>query len=372
MSLPPNLSITPLRYEPGMEQPEPDEAATTDGLVTTLRSISETTFKDEGHGLRSVHAKSHALLKGEMTVAADLPPELAQGLFAKAATYPVVMRLSTNPGDILDDDVSVPRGMAIKVIGVEGERLPDSEGEAVQDFVLVNSPVFAAPNGKAFLKNLKLLAATTDQPQILKKALSYTLRGLETVVEAVGGKSATMIQMGGHPATHPLGETFFSAAPLLFGDYMAKISLAPSSPELKALKDQGIKIAGRPNALREEAQEFFATHGGSWELRVQLCTDLETMPIEDASVEWPQEKSPYLTVATIKVAPQQAWSEENSKAVDDGQSFSPWHGLAAHRPIGSIMRLRKAAYRDSTRFRGERNGCPIHQPHSISDVGMGS
>lgn len=364
------LATPPLVYRPDFEQPEPQERATEDGLVSTLRSISETTLKEEGRALRSVHAKSHALLQGELTVAPDLPPELAQGLFSAPGRYPVIMRLSTIPGDVLDDDVSVPRGLALKVIGVEGERLPGSETETVQDFVLVNGPVFAAPNGKAFLGNLKLLAATTDKVQFLKKALSYTLRGIETAVESVGGKSATLKQLGGHPATHPLGETYFSAAPILFGEYMAKVQLVPVLPELTSLTDQPVKVFGHPDGLREACNAFFAHHGGRWELRIQLCTDLETMPIEDASVEWPEEQSPYRKVATISAPTQIAWDEAKSRAIDDGQFFSPWHGLAAHRPLGSIMRLRKAAYRSSARFRSDHSGCPMHQPRRLEDVDL--
>ena len=43
-------------------------------------------------------------------------------------------------------------------------------------------------------------------------------------------------------------------------------------------------------------------------------------------------------------------------------SFSPWHGLAAHRPLGSVTRARRMAYPVSAGFRVERNGCPIHEP----------
>ncbi len=111
---------SPLRYDPSVEHPEKDEAETEAALTETMLSISETTFKDGGHGLRSVHAKSHGLLRGELRVLDGLPPVLAQGLAAKPGTYPVVIRLSTTPGDILDDSVSAPRGMALKVVGVEG------------------------------------------------------------------------------------------------------------------------------------------------------------------------------------------------------------------------------------------------------------
>jgi hypothetical protein len=114
-----------VRYSPEVEQPEHDESETTQGLIETLRSISEQTLADGGHALRSVHAKAHGILRGELEVTASLPEYLAQGLFAKPGWYPVVMRFSTIPGDILDDSVSTPRGLAIKIIGVEGVRLED-------------------------------------------------------------------------------------------------------------------------------------------------------------------------------------------------------------------------------------------------------
>jgi hypothetical protein len=276
------------------------------------------------------------------------------------------MRLSTSPGDVLDDKISTPRGMAIKIIGVEGARVEGSEGDVTQDFIMVNGPVFMAPTGKKFLGNLKLLAGTTDKVPTLKLALSATLRGVEKVIEAVGGESSTLKSLGGHPETNPLGETYFSQAPVLFGDYMAKISLAPVSPELTALTDAPVDLSGTHDGLRRAMQEHFASQGGEWELRVQLCTDLETMPIEDPSVEWKQDASPYVAVARLAVAPQEGWSEELSKKIDDGIQFSPWHAVAAHRPLGSIMRIRKAAYKMSQKFRTERNGVPMVEPKDIS------
>jgi len=358
-SLPP----APLRYQPAYEQPEPDEAETTQGLIDALLEIQDTTFKNSGTPLRSVHAKSHGIVQGTLTVLDNLPEPLAQGLFAKPGSHPVVMRFSTNAGDILDDSISLPRGMAMKVLGVEGERLPDAAGDT-QDFVMVNAPAFAAPNAKKFLANLKMLAKTTDTPQILKKVASTVLRGTEAVVEAFGGESGALKTLGGHPNTHPLGETFYTQVPVLYGPYMAKLSVAPVDPALTGLKDQHISTGGRPDALREEMRDFFTGHGGEWEVRVQLCTDLNAMPIEDASVPWPEDKSPYIAVARIKVEPQTGWSEARSKAVDDGYSFSPWHGLAAHRPLGSIMRVRKATYEASTQARARHGGCPIHEPRA--------
>jgi hypothetical protein len=359
---------SPLRYDPSIEHREADEERVGEQINETMLKISETTYRDSGHALRSVHAKSHGLLQAELEVLEQTHPILAQGLFARAGRYPVVMRFSTVPGDILDDRVSTPRGVAIKVFGVEGDRLPGSEAENTQDFVLVNGPAFNAPNAKVFLANLKLLAATTDKGEGLKIALSAALQPIEAALEKSGHPNATLATLGGQPETQVLGETFYSQGALRYGDYVAKISLAPVSTDLMALHGQKVDLKDRPNGLREEVVDFFTTHGGEWELRVQLCTDLDHMPVENFSAVWSEELSPFVPVARIRAAPQSAWSDARSTAVDDGLAFSPWHGLAAHQPLGSVMRLRKQAYAAVSGFRRERNGCPLHEPRSFRDL----
>lgn len=355
----PNRAV---RYRPDVEHDEMGEETAAADICKTMRGICETTFKDGGHAIRAVHAKSHGILEGELEIAPDLHGVLAQGLFAKPARYPVVMRFSTIPGDILDDSVSTPRGLAIKVIGVDGPRLEGSEGDATQDFVLVNGPAFNAPNLKVFGGNLKLLAASTDKAEGAKKVLSAVFQLAEQAIEALGGSSATLTSLGGQPATHVLGETYYSQAPLLWGEHFGKVSVTPVSDGLRALKGRHVDVNGHPTALREAVVEHFAREGGEWDVRVQLCTDLHKMPVENSHKEWSEDESPYLSVGRITVQPQTAWSDARSRAVDDGMSFSPWHGLAAHRPLGSIMRARKRAYEMSARFRAEHNGIDVTEP----------
>lgn len=367
--------IAPLKYDPSYETVTDDEPATEQDLVQTLQRISATTFADSGHALRSVHAKSHGLLRGEMTVNGGLPAVFAQGIFANPVTFPVVIRLSTSPGDLLDDDVSTPRGFALKVIGVEGSRLPGSEGETTQDFLMVNGPAFLKPDAKSFAGSLKQLAATTDKAEGLKKVLSAVLRGTEKLVEAVGGESLTLKSLGGHPLTHILGETFYTQTPFLYGQYMAKLSIAPVSANMKALKGARVDLKDHPDGLRDAVVSFFNLEEAQWELRVQLCRDIGQMPIEDASQRWSEDLSPYVAVAQIRVARQQAWIANDSTKQEDGLSFSPWHGIAAHRPLGSVNRARRQTYLASAQFRGTHNRCPMHEPGATApqlNVGIGS
>jgi hypothetical protein len=76
----------------------------------------------------------------------------------------------------------------------------------------------------------------------------------------------------------------------------------------------------------------------------------KNMPIEDPTVEWSERDSPFVTVATITV-PKQDFDSERQNTFCENLSFSPWHALDAHRPIGGLNRLRKAVYLEDARYR---------------------
>ena len=360
------MASSPIRYSPSVEKPIQDEEHVHRELMDTMRSIEETTSKDYGHAVRSVHAKSHGVFGGELTVEQGLSPELAQGLFASPGTHRVVMRLSTQPGDILDDAVSAARGMAIKVFDVEGERLPDAQGDQTHNFVFASDPAFSAPDAQKFLGSLKQLAGTTDKAEWAKKLLSSTLRGIEDVLEVVGGESAMVKGMGGVPITHPLGDAYYSQTAYRFGDHVAKFGLFPVSDNLTQLTGDRVDVTDRPDALREVVRETMVEQGGTWELRIQLCTDLDKMPVEDATVAWDEKASPYRTVARIHVPPQLSTGTELQALADENTFFSPWHGLAAHQPLGSVNRARRHTYEMSAEFRGRFNGCPVYDAQALA------
>ncbi|WP_136686139.1 catalase family protein [Falsirhodobacter xinxiangensis] len=355
----------PIPYSPSVETVAPDEAETIRELVETLRGIMEVTAADYGHAVRSVHAKSHGIIKGELEVLADLPPELAQGMFARPGRHSAILRISTNPGDILHDSISVPRGIALKVLDVDGERLEGAEGRT-QDFVMVNGPAFSAKDAAAFLKSLKLLAKTTDRAEWAKKALSSVLRGTERVLEAVGGESSTLKTLGGAPNVHPLGETYYTQTPFRYGNHVAKLSLVPISKALTRHTKEIVDTRDRPDALRDAVDAAMLAGEGVWELQVQLCRDPEKMPIEDPTVLWDEDLSPFTPVARLTARPQHGWTEARAKQIDDGMRFSVWTGLEAHRPLGGINRARRAPYRASADYRAEINRCPIHEPASVN------
>lgn len=358
----------PVRYSPSVEHREDGERETEGKLDEQFREIQATTAEHYSHGVRAVHAKAHGLARGVLTVKDGLPLELAQGMFARPGRYEAMLRISTQPGDILDDSVNSPRGLALKVLGVDGERLPGSQGDTTQDFILVNGPAFGAKSTAKFLANLAMLAKTTDKLEGVKKAMSAVLQPIEAGLEAVGLPSSNLQQMGGAAPTHPLGETYFSQTAFRHGDHIAKYALFPVSAGLTALTGSHVATSGRPDALREAMNEDLLEHGGTWELRVQLCRDLDKQPVEDATIEWKEADSPFVTVATVEVVPQTAWIAMESTRTEDALAFNIWHGLAAHQPLGNINRARNGTYVNSAARRGQVNNCPMHEPKTLAEV----
>ena len=122
------------------------------------------------------------------------------------------------------------------------------------------------------------------------------------------------------------------------------------------------------NALRTATVDYLRDWDALFEVRVQLCTDLDTMPVENANTEWSEEESPYRTVARLTFPRQEAYSDARKAYADGDLSFCPSHSLAAHRPLGSIMRARLRAYPEMSRHRRTANGRPLTEPHSIDEV----
>ncbi len=358
-----------VRYSDEIEVKQPDEDRLIRETLDSFARMGQKVFDKHRHAMRGAHAKGHGGLKGELKIYDNLPEVLAQGLFREPRTYPVMIRFSTAPGDIMPDGVSAFRGMAIKVIGVEGSKQLSAEPDALtQDFLMINRPVFPSGNVARYL-NEQLLQekVVVSAPEEAQQLLTTALRTVNAVTEKVGidlYPTALGITL---PESHILGETYYTTAALRYGDYLAKVSAAPVSASLQSLIGKTVET-NDPSALRDLVVDFFRQHPAEYELRAQLCTNLETMPIEDASVEWSEQESPYQAIAKITIPIQEAYSPARRVYVDEVLSFNAWHCIAEHRPLGSIQRVRMQVYEASSRYRHEMNQQPKGEPRSIEEM----
>lgn len=358
-----------VRYSDDVEVRQPDEERLIDETLASFERMRRKVFDKHRHAMRGAHAKSHGALKGELTIYNNLPVPLAQGLFREPQTYPVIIRFSTAPGDIMPDGVSSFRGMAIKVIGVEGRKVLEQEADALtQDFLMLNHPVFPSGDVAGYLREQLLQEkVVVSAPEEAQQILTTALRTVNSVTEKVGLELYPTALGVTQPETHILGETYYSTAALRYGDYIAKINAVPVSPSLQPLIGKQIKT-NDPSILRDLVVSFFREHAAEYELRAQLCTSLERMPVEDASHRWSEDESQYQPIAKVTIPAQEAFSPARRVYVDEVLSFNAWHCLLEHRPLGSIQRVRMKAYELSSRYRHEMNQQPRVEPRSIDEM----
>jgi hypothetical protein len=219
-----------------------------------------------------------------------------------------------------------------------------------------------------YVKGMPFAWLLARLPDPALKVITDALAGAGRVLGLVGLSLPMTLAVFTPPNTQILGDIFYSSAPLRYGDYVAKLSVMPLSNSVTSLQDQPVPRAAGSDAYRDEVVEFFRHNSAEYELRVQLCTDVKTMPIEDASVQWPESASPYVGVAKITYPVQDAYSPERQVFGDDVLSFNSWRGLAAHRPLGSINRLKQKVYEASSNFRHEKNHMPRLEPTDIAEL----
>ena len=331
-----------LLYRDDVETIEPDEQETQNKIIEVMTEGMHKVREKTNKTVRISHAKAFGLLKGTLTVESDLPRELAQGLFSKAGTYEVLVRLATAPGEINDDSkVNTVRGMSLKILGVEGAKLSGHNAD-IQDFVLDTGKEFLAGGPKEFLQAFKPNAEIAPKlSDTVKGVVSDVARATNAALNAVGGNSEKL-DFYGHPKRHPMAEAYFSQTAFRYGDYVAKIGVLPDTPGLKALFEQPYDPETY-DAFREATNAFFRTQDAEFKVAVQLNTGLEEMPIENAQAKWSEEDSQYQTVARLVLPVQTAWDPALDGYFED-LSFSPAHSLAAHRPLGGVNRARLTVY----------------------------
>ena len=230
---------------PQIEQVPPEESAQIDAVVAATVQQLKNRYPGQKQVLRGVHAKDHGCVKAVFEVEPSLDVEYRVGVFSEPGRrYDAWIRFSNAATLVLPDDpkgrdgkpTPGSRGMAIKLLGVQGTPLLPPHGALTQDFLLVNHPVFAFANVEDYQVLSSVLAdpANREQPDKffgiqLAKGGAAAERAKRTL-EIVGKIRAANVAAGAYqpqPAS-PVDCRYFSGAPFLFGNgSVMKFSAVP-------------------------------------------------------------------------------------------------------------------------------------------------
>ena len=293
--------------------------------------------KSKKHGPgRALHRKQITAAQGRLDVLGDLPEFARHGLFAKRAKFDVWVRLSNGGVDKASDRLPDIRGFAFRVMGVHGDSALGNGPAVSQDFALINQEQFAFPKSDEFVDFV--MAAAKGGGALLKHMVRRygLIRGT--------WRLAKMFKTVAKPFTGFADTTMFSAAPIACGPYAARVRLVPAP-------SNRIPLTGIQRDWDADFSGRLARQSLQWEVQLQPFVNEKLTPIEDASVNWP---TPYTTVARLTL-PKQETTTEAARAFAakvEAAVFDPWQALAAHRPLGDVMRARKVVYFASQKGRG--------------------
>ncbi len=326
----------------GQEMEEPNEAAFIASITQqTLARLKLQYPAGKGLVLRDAHPKTHGLVRAEFIVADNLPPELQLGVFAQARKFDALIRFSAGGVAVLPDTVEQARGMAIKLLDVAGDKILDDERDAqTQDFVMINFPVFFSRNLKDYEELHRALATGTA-------ANFFSTRPVE---------KKAFYEINHQPFYNPLQVPYWSETPYKLGAKAIKFSARP----ITRLANVKPVLTG-PDYLREAMVKQVGSEDVYFEFLIQVQTDAVKMPVEDSVVDWNEVDAPFQRVALIRI-PKQDISDPENLDVAEHLSFTPWHALPEHRPLGSINRARRVIYQTLSGFRHSMNGTLRREP----------
>jgi hypothetical protein len=293
---------------------------------------------------RDAHPKAHGLVTAQFIVLDDIPEQLRYGVFKAPRTFDALIRFSAGNVEVQEDTVPQAAGMAIKLLGVEGEKLLEAEKNAkTQDFIMINFPGF-------FVRNLKDYALLHDE---LAKGR------LEEFFRARPAEATAVLSLRSQPLFNPLQVRYWSMTPYLLGPNAIKFSVTPISRTAnRAPTTMG------PDFLREAMMKQVGAEDTYLEFGVQLQTDPVKMPVEDPLVIWDEARSPFQRVALIRI-PKQDIDAKGRQELAENLAFTPWHSLPEHRPLGSNNRARRAIYEAISEFRRRANGATFEEPATL-------
>ncbi|MGE3075044.1 MAG: catalase family protein [Dehalococcoidia bacterium] len=328
------------------ERTLPGEAEAVERMIETIAAYVKSQYRP-GEFQRGGNTKTHGVVRGEVTFNATIPERMKHGIFAEPKTYRAWVRFSgpgpDSPKDI--DDVGFV-SLAVKMMGVEGPKFMDDE-KFTQDLTAVCVPTFPTPD---------VIANQDLQTEILKgtPGLYFFRPRRHHLLDLL------MQSWWNQTQSNPLEQRYYSCVPYLLGEGQAMMYSFRPKGNFKT-KIPRLPLRPPDNYLRDAMVNTLASRDVEFEILVQLQVDSHRMPIENASVLWPEKLSPFVPVGTLRI-PRQKFDSPAQMAFAHNLSYNPWHSIAEHRPLGNQSRARRRMYWELSQLRQAMNGTPHIEP----------
>ena len=371
------MSTQFVRYTPDIEATDPYFDENLQIVIDKLEEYIAGSVTTEGTGraVRDAHAKGYGVVKAEVEILGQLPAEYAQGIYAVPGKHGALIRFSNGQPHAGPDILLGPvAGMALKIFDINGTTLLEDEPDTgTFDYATINAPVFFCNTVEhyLFIKDLFIEAGEyfSQGRQGQHRFFRDWVTGKGTLDEDQWAweELFAFVSLAQIRPVNLLLSNYWTMGAVRHGDYVAKIRIAPVPGFASRVARHTLDLASAPEVFRPALVAELRERPFEFDIQVQLCADIDRMPVEDVTVEWPEQLSPFVTVAKVRI-PQQDISGDDNLEKMDALSFTPWRVTAEHSPLGNIMRARKEVYRHASVLRHTLNHQQRKEPSSADEV----
>ena len=371
------MSTRFVKYTPDIETADPGFDQNLQTVISkTERYIARSvTTEGTGRAVRDAHAKGYGLVRAEVEILDQLPAEYAQGIYATPGRHDALIRFSNgSPHAGADARLGSATGLALKIFDIAGPTLLEDEPDTrTFDYANINAPVFFCNTVEHYLFIQDLFI---EAPAYFVQGTPGRHRFYQDFVTGKGtldqdnwawDELLAFLRVLQSPSVNLLLSTYWTMGAVRHGGYIAKVRFAPVVAFADKVVKRDLDLGSAAEVYRPALIVELRERPYEFDIQVQLCADLAQMPVEDVTVEWPEQLSPFVTVAKLRL-PQQDISEDDNLAKMDALSFTPWRVTAEHAPLGNIMRVRKEVYRHSSILRHNLNRQQRTEPQSADQV----
>jgi hypothetical protein len=320
------------KLELNQEYIAPDEARKHEEFSRIIRRFQTENASFNQGVKRGFHAKQLACVKGTFSVEKGLRDDLRVGIFQPGKSYEVLARFSQGLAHVLPDSKEDVKGLAIKVLDVDGPKLLSSKFPELNlppsrsiDFTMTNVPTFGTKNATDFMGFAEALQRNKEKGFLLMHPIA--LQRLSSTLKHKIGDVAV--------------ESFWSGGAYRLGAQTMKYRVAPCAAVQEPPKGEVT-----PNYFHETFQQHISREAVCYKYFVQLQLDPYQQPIENPQEFWHESETPSIHVATVVFTKGQ--DLDKNDPVCERLTFHPWNTIEAHRPLGEVNRARLHIYAASS------------------------
>lgn len=325
---------------------------------------------------RDAHPKHHGCVRAELVVESDSPDlePYRHGVFARPGqTYGCWVRFSNalkHRHDLAPD----ARGMAVKLMDVQGSP------SGTQDFLMVSHHSFFARDAADFVD---FPAVVSDDPMTKRTWGRIAAFFLDPRGRGPRWSGLVALVKSLKPTWNPLAMEYFSQVPFKLGEAtLMKFCVRPHEPRplwrraairLRALP-YALVSAGTTSNSHDMLRRALVDRLRLNDARFDFCVQARDVPADreeaarvqdDAVTPWDEAQFPYRKVAEIRILQIGAdFDEEAMMAMGEHLTFTPWHNVPEHEPVGSINAARRVTYERIAMLRHDQNRKRQLEPRS--------